>query len=57
MLKDPNPLGVMKKLYEKRKESYEAANEVIDTTGKQSFEIVNEILEKYSNYEKSDCKC
>lgn len=57
LLKNQNPLGTIKKLLDKREPFYKQADETIKTNGKQANEIVEEILEKYKNYETNECKC
>lgn len=51
LLKNDDPLGTLKQLLKKREKFYNLAHIIINTDGRQLNEIVNEIQEKYSNYE------
>jgi shikimate kinase len=51
LLKNDDPLDILKKLLAKREEFYNLADFIIDTSGKQICEIVNEIKENYKNNE------
>lgn len=51
LLKQPNPLSVLDKLLKEREKSYQMADYTIVTSNKQAFEIIEEIIEKYNEYE------
>ncbi|MDD3150869.1 MAG: shikimate kinase [Candidatus Gastranaerophilales bacterium] len=47
-----NPKDTLKNLFEKRSPLYKQADIIVNTEHKESYEIINEIIEKYKNYAK-----